>query len=510
MSVTWDDTVNAGGSILASWANDMISAMKTHTPAKFVVSDDKYGEYYCNGTADNVRIEEAVNDLTAGRTWYEKVLVKGDLAIAASITLPSYTILDLTNAKLTLGDGLNTDMINLDATTVNHVLVTGGVLDCNKANQTGTSYGIWLDGQNYIFVEGVRVFDAYTTGIQVKGRTYDSTRPMTGIFRNNVSDSGYSDITANGDYLQLVYGNTCKSGERGILISGCHMAVANSNICYKNNSYGLYLAANSEDVAAFNTIASCSDGIRVGVASNHMIFGNTISACDNGVQINNSDACIVDGNLLRDNSAANLLIDNDSDNNIIVNNILDTIVDTPYCIRIANANCANNIFRHNIIGGAATANVSDLGTNTDWESVKVPFVDGSVADDRGWDIDGAAEYARAYAFLPTGLQEIIRIKIYAMSVVTEADAMRLEIAMNGAADNEAYNTEAISVVDKASTSSNFAANDIIYWIINSSDDSDIADLAGGDSLDIKVLHEAAGGDDCATDARFRTVEIQYV
>jgi len=57
-----------------------------------------------------------------------------------------------------------------------------------------------------------------------------------------------------------------------------------------------------------------------------------------------------------------------------------------------------------------------------------------------------------------------------------------------------------------STSSNFGADDIIYWTI-----SGVAlNLLGGDSVEIKVLHEAAAGADCATDAFFRMVAFEYV
>jgi len=137
----------------------------------------------------------------------------------------------------------------------------------------------------------------------------------------------------------------------------------------------------------------------------------------------------------------------------------------------------------------------------------VPFVDGSVADDRGWDIDLAAEYARAYFRLPTDVMQVVRMKIYAYTVVTEADKMRLEIIVNGGADNEAYNTHAYAGANVASASSNFAADDIIHWLIT---DAAVLALVGGDSVEVKVLHEVAGGADCETDARFRTVEIEYV
>jgi len=58
-----------------------------------------------------------------------------------------------------------------------------------------------------------------------------------------------------------------------------------------------------------------------------------------------------------------------------------------------------------------------------------------------------------------------------------------------------------------STSTNFAANDIIYWVVT---DSAVRALTAGDSAHVEVLHEAAGGADCQTDAHFRSIEIDYV
>jgi len=138
-----------------------------------------------------------------------------------------------------------------------------------------------------------------------------------------------------------------------------------------------------------------------------------------------------------------------------------------------------------------------------------PFVNGTAYDDSGWDIDVPAEYATAFIHLPVDLQTVIWIRIYARSMLTEAHGMALTITANGGASNEAYNTEAISIADKISETLNFTADDIIYWEIDSGDDADIGHLTGGDSVEFKVVGQAAVGDNCATDARFRCVEIYY-
>ncbi|GAH09837.1 unnamed protein product [marine sediment metagenome] len=66
------------------------------------------------------------------------------------------------------------------------------------------------------------------------------------------------------------------------------------------------------------------------------------------------------------------------------------------------------------------------------------------------------------------------------------------------------------MVDKPNVEVDFDVNDVIHWLLTSADDADIGHLEGGDSLQLKVLHEGAGGGDIETDAIFRCVEIEYV
>ena len=140
-------------------------------------------------------------------------------------------------------------------------------------------------------------------------------------------------------------------------------------------------------------------------------------------------------------------------------------------------------------------------------SLIIPFVNGTTYDDSGWDVDAAGEYAGTFFVLPSWVQRVIWIRIYARSIVAETHSMALTIAANAGASNEAYNTEAISIADKSSATTNFAADDIVYWEINSGDDADIGHLLGGDSVEFKVVGQALAGDDCATDARFHCIHV---
>jgi len=190
---------------------------------------------------------------------------------------------------------------------------------------------------------------------------------------------------------------------------------------------------------------------------------------------------------------------------------LGETIDVPeaqYGIDIANAACDGNLVIDNdLYDSGKTANFNDAGTGTRLNTYVVPFTDGSDPQDSGFLINGAGDMARTWMRLPDNVHQVVRMNVYARSVVAEADSMRLEFVIYGGADNEVYTTHDGSVANHPSTSSNFAADDVIYWTITT---AGALALTSGDSIEIKILHEDAGGADCATDAYIRTVEIEYV
>lgn len=131
---------------------------------------------------------------------------------------------------------------------------------------------------------------------------------------------------------------------------------------------------------------------------------------------------------------------------------------------------------------------------------------------KGWEIDLDAEWAIALGQLPLELQEVVRIKLWAVGLAAPGvgNKMRLEVLIDAGQSDEVFTAEVISVVDKPSNETNFAVNDVISWTLTSADDTDIGDLVGGDNTEVKAKHEAAGDGDIATDAVFRVVEIEYV
>jgi len=210
---------------------------------------------------------------------------------------------------------------------------------------------------------------------------------------------------------------------------------------------------------------------------------------------------LVNGNEVRAAVDDGIFLDG-ADDNIIINN--KTYANGRYGINISNAACDRNRVFGNVFEGDVTAGFNDGGTGTILPTIVIPFVDGTDPQDSGFLIDAAAEFARAFLWLPLGVQQVVRMKVYARAAALSATTMAAEFVIYGAADNEAYTTHNGSVTNHPSTSSNFAADDVIYWTITT---AGVLALLGGDSVEVKVLYNATA---VATNAYFRAVAIEYV
>ena len=101
---------------------------------KIKAKNGKTGKIDYFGTDASTVIQSAALALTSGRTWKEKVVLKGNFTISMPISVPSYSVLEV-DGRLTLANGVNDPI--LKASSATDVEVVGGVLDGNEAGQTG-------------------------------------------------------------------------------------------------------------------------------------------------------------------------------------------------------------------------------------------------------------------------------------------------------------------------------------------------------------------------------------
>jgi hypothetical protein len=134
----------------------------------------------------------------------------------------------------------------------------------------------------------------------------------------------------------------------------------------------------------------------------------------------------------------------------------------------------------------------------------------------GIDVDAANEGALSWGQLPEEVQQIVRIKIWAVATGGPLGAggqMHLNITFNAGVSNATYNEAgkswAIASFDGEVT--NYIANDVVYWVIEDGDvGSELGNLAAGDSFEIFALYVAGAAPDGATDGLIRIVEVEYV
>jgi hypothetical protein len=147
-------------------------------------------------------------------------------------------------------------------------------------------------------------------------------------------------------------------------------------------------------------------------------------------------------------------------------------------------------------------------------AITVPFSDGTEFDytstgPSGRLVDAQNEYAWSSVIIPNNVKNIVEIRIYAISNITEVHGMNMKFQGYAATDNEAYNTETLTIT-RESNSTNFAQNDVVFWAFTAADEEDLDDIQGGDVFQFWVRGWLAAGDHCATNGWFLSAKIYYI
>jgi parallel beta-helix repeat protein len=131
------------------------------------------GALISSGAEHAAIIQAAVDNLPAGRTRKATVAVVGAFTLARSgasqIQLPSYTVLDLTEARLTLASSINQHCIrNADLAGGNtQIEVRGGFIDANRVNQSSMMTCIFLQKVTDSLIFGTHMKDARSYNLHI-------------------------------------------------------------------------------------------------------------------------------------------------------------------------------------------------------------------------------------------------------------------------------------------------------------------------------------------------------
>lgn len=365
---TYPETIHA-----ASW-NDV----RLYKPASYIVFAENslcyaYGQSsgltdYSGSSAASV-IQSALNGLSSGRTWKEKVVCIGNFTLTDSITLPSYTILEI-QGKFSMGNSVNKNMLILQG--IQYVDIVGGFLDGNKTSNTSGSI-IYMNNPTYLgdvisSISNVFINNSAFRGIEIYGWCNGTKISGTDIYGS--AESGFwletgdvilSNCVAGqsgriGFYVgavvgyQLVncksFGNGRDSGSftegEGFLIAGSSSLLAN---CYAqdNRRHGfLIYSTDPETYGRFNVLVGC--------AGEGNSF-DTSSAIGFGIRI---DSC--------------------TDNKVIGSSFIDRHYSSGSVTQIGGIWLAGNSSRNTIIGCDVTTNLS-YGLSIDTGAVNNTIID---------------------------------------------------------------------------------------------------------------------------------------
>jgi hypothetical protein len=241
-----------------------------------------------SGTDASTVIQQAIDGLTSGRTWREKVVLKGNFNLnkqsgkTYAINVPTYTILDLSMAKLYLNNGQNCDVIQVTGAAGSspreHSVIIGGVIDCNKAYQTsGNGIVIWKGSASKIY--DTVIYNAYQDGLRYTGESWSEWSGLHEAYNVRVYNAGRYGIYGN--YHSDNFYHRCvvqSSSVDGVFVYGVHRFYY-CHVIYAGR-YAFYLHGNAFLVEC-DADTPTQHGIYLNASANY-IHGGYVHAVPSG------------------------------------------------------------------------------------------------------------------------------------------------------------------------------------------------------------------------------------
>ena len=215
-------------------------------------------------------INQALAALTGGRTWKEKVVLKGDFEIDDSILAPSYSVIEI-QGRLKAADGASISSAMaviqnsnraLD-TANNDITIIGGEIDGNKTNNATSFEGVAMGHTKNFVLADMLVHDAKEIGIVTGSKatiehwgtvlnchSHSNTNEGfqfdgTGIIRV-IGGAYYNNGTAG---IHKTHGSAVAADRMGLTIEG--------TFAYSNTSHGISVVKQSAVVPENISITGC-------------------------------------------------------------------------------------------------------------------------------------------------------------------------------------------------------------------------------------------------------------
>ena len=244
-------------------------------------------DYICDGTADDVQIQAAIDDLPSGGG--KVLLLAGTYSIGSQIDLvDDLTLQGVGFATiLKIEDNYDANFKILEASSKSNIVICDMTIDGNKDNQSsGWMYGIQLTSVSDILVEDVEIKNLRHVGI--RGETSgDRVIIQNCIFHDN----GWHGVwLSNGDHSAIENNIFYSNGRNGISVgestnNDWDNGIISENIIYLNGWRGIIVDGNSTACQILNNIVlensqetdAAHDGILIyNTAHYNIIAGNIV------------------------------------------------------------------------------------------------------------------------------------------------------------------------------------------------------------------------------------------
>ncbi|TGC08294.1 right-handed parallel beta-helix repeat-containing protein [Methanolobus halotolerans] len=264
---------SAGDTTAGEENNYTVSASKDNTISSVTsiyVSSDGSGDYNCDGIADQVEINEALQD--ANKNAISTVYLKsGTYIIDDSIKVPNdmtltgdsdATVKLIANWDVTRAD-MFTPMITGTVTISQNITICGFTLDGNKYNQDVITAMKEIDSFpaiQYYDSERITIKDMVIREIPGDGIKLNGGKSHHQILNNTIHDTGHDDIFIKYGNHDIVDGNTLSlvAHDCGIrLDDSANMKVTNNTMWVDKDALygcsGIYLLKHDNSYDSYNT-----------------------------------------------------------------------------------------------------------------------------------------------------------------------------------------------------------------------------------------------------------------
>ena len=312
---------------------------------------DAYGSVdFTSTNAANV-INSVFNALPNNPTSQQIVKFEGNFVLSRTIDVPNDTVIDLSDAYISLANGVNGDIFYMN--NAHCVDLIKGTINGNGANQNAGSGIDFFRHSHDCSVIGTKMLNIWGDCVLLNCYDYD-IRVEDCNLSSSVQGSGIYELTGGNNNL---FSGNCitNSAQNGIAIS---------TTCWGDDVENNYVAHNSW--AGIIVYSGCSKEI----ITNNRVMDNI----KEGIILNSNVAsCTVSDNLCEDNDYNNqnfyagLVCTSASSYNTFEGNVADTTTGTSrqtYGVNINTADCLSNTIIDNVLYNNKDGAIRDNGTST--------------------------------------------------------------------------------------------------------------------------------------------------